>query len=301
VTDNDGLTGTDTAIMYISNSIQDLIDAASPGDTVNVPADVYWERIIINKSLTLIGEDKNTTIIDGWGLYGDEGPTVTISASNVTLQGFTITNGSSGIYAPIYYGWPSTSSDHLTITDNIITSNKRGISLTGSSHIVISNNIIRLNGVEPWGSGAGIYIYSDWDEFALNNTIIDNIIDSNGRYGISIDSWDEFSTDNVISGNIIINHTSYGIRLYSVSNNIITNNNISDSSEGISLFGSNNTVNNNNIWNCGYGIELESRYASSNDNLIVNNTLTNNTYGLLIYARERLAINNIVRTSWEPR
>ncbi|UCE38710.1 MAG: PKD domain-containing protein, partial [Thermoplasmata archaeon] len=65
VTDNDGLTGTDTAIMYISNSIQDLIDAASPGDTVYVPSDHYWERIIIDKPLTLIGEDKNTTVIDG--------------------------------------------------------------------------------------------------------------------------------------------------------------------------------------------------------------------------------------------
>jgi hypothetical protein len=39
VIDNDGLTGTDTATMYISNSIQDLIDAASPGSTINVPAD----------------------------------------------------------------------------------------------------------------------------------------------------------------------------------------------------------------------------------------------------------------------
>jgi hypothetical protein len=55
VTDNDGLTGHDTTIMYISNSIQDLIDAASPGATINVPSDHYWERIIIDKPLTLIG------------------------------------------------------------------------------------------------------------------------------------------------------------------------------------------------------------------------------------------------------
>ena len=44
--------------------IQDLIDNASSGDTIYIPSGIYYESIVIDKSITLVGEDKNTTIID---------------------------------------------------------------------------------------------------------------------------------------------------------------------------------------------------------------------------------------------
>jgi pectin methylesterase-like acyl-CoA thioesterase len=46
--------------------IQDAIDNASDGDTVFVYSGKYEERdIIVNKSISLIGENKETTIVDG--------------------------------------------------------------------------------------------------------------------------------------------------------------------------------------------------------------------------------------------
>jgi len=48
--------------------IQDLIDNASDGDTIYIPSGIYYENIIINKAINLIGEDKDTTIIDGGGI-----------------------------------------------------------------------------------------------------------------------------------------------------------------------------------------------------------------------------------------
>ena len=45
--------------------IQDLIDNASDGDTINIPSVTYYENIIINKSISLVGENMDTTIIDG--------------------------------------------------------------------------------------------------------------------------------------------------------------------------------------------------------------------------------------------
>ncbi|MCK5603270.1 right-handed parallel beta-helix repeat-containing protein, partial [Candidatus Pacearchaeota archaeon] len=297
VTDNDGLTGTDTLVLYISNSIQDLIDAASPGATVYVPADHYWERIIIDKPLTLIGADKNTTIIDGMGLYGDEGPTVTIKASNINLQGFTIINGSRGVYAPECY--PS-GYNHLTITDNIIESNKdHGIHLRTSSNNVISNNIIRLNMRYTW-SGRGITIESDYGLISRDNTITNNIIESNGRHGIYIYSIaiDHYAspTYNTISGNTIMNHTYYEIYIYRASYNLVENNNISGrNSNAIFFQGSNNTINYNNIWDSGYGIRMGDSGSHSNDNLICNNTFTNNSHALIIYDDGRLEIDNIIR------
>ena len=45
--------------------IQDAIDDASDGDTVYVYEGLYVGFIEINCSINLIGEDKNSTIIDG--------------------------------------------------------------------------------------------------------------------------------------------------------------------------------------------------------------------------------------------
>ena len=68
--------------------IQDLIDNASNGDTIYIPSGTYYENIVINKSISLIGKDKNTTIIDG----NKSGDVVIIYADWVNISGFKIQN-----------------------------------------------------------------------------------------------------------------------------------------------------------------------------------------------------------------
>ena len=46
-------------------TIQAAINAANEGDNVYVKAGVYFENIVIRRSLTLTGENRDTTIIDG--------------------------------------------------------------------------------------------------------------------------------------------------------------------------------------------------------------------------------------------
>ncbi len=94
--------------------IQGAIDAANPWDTIVVRDGTYYENIEINNNLTLKGESKESTII-----YGD----VKITAGNVKVMGFTITNSSS--YAISCYGIDHTL-HYVTIKENKIANGKYG-------------------------------------------------------------------------------------------------------------------------------------------------------------------------------
>ena len=87
----------DRNILYVGGTgpnnytkIQDAIDDASDGDTVFVYNGIYYENITIDKSISLIGEDKNTTVIDGIGEYH----VVDVKAKWVNISGFSIENTS---------------------------------------------------------------------------------------------------------------------------------------------------------------------------------------------------------------
>src|SRR5690349_10965301 len=45
--------------------IQAQVDAAIPGQTIEIPAGVYTDHIVINKDLTLRGTNATETIVDG--------------------------------------------------------------------------------------------------------------------------------------------------------------------------------------------------------------------------------------------
>ena len=70
--------------------IQNAIDNASNGDTVFVMDDSspYYENLIVDKQINLIGEDKNNTIIDGNGI----GDVVSLYYDKIVLSGFSIIN-----------------------------------------------------------------------------------------------------------------------------------------------------------------------------------------------------------------
>ena len=80
----------DYNILYIGgsgdgnySSIQNAIDNAFDNDTIFVYIGYYTENLTINKSITLTGEDMNTTIING---------NITILSKWVKINGFTINN-----------------------------------------------------------------------------------------------------------------------------------------------------------------------------------------------------------------
>ena len=244
------VSGSTTHHVYPGESIQEEINSAQPGDTIFVHNGTYYEHVVVNKSVKLIGEDKNVTIIDGgYGHYASDGPdrdyVVEIAAFDVSISGFTIQNGYRGPYLGYYYAgiYVGELSANNTISDNIMTNNANGIQLDSTSGNNISNNLIRDNGY--WFETSGIYVRN-----SSYNNIDNNYITRNHGRGISMC---EGSQHNNISNNIVENHIGDGIYLIGSTYNNISNNTITSNKNGI-------------------------RIAHAPFNFLSNNALLNNTY-----------------------
>jgi parallel beta-helix repeat protein len=228
----------DTNIIHVypTQSIQEAINNANPGDTIFVHQGVYYENVVANKSVSLVGEDKNLTIIDG----NETSSVIFILANNVCVKNFTLRKSGT---LPYDSGIRIEQSSGNIISNNIISNNYDGISLFSSGNNVISGNIISNN-------------YEGITLIASSDTVISgNIISNNYKYdGISLFS----SGNNVISGNTIALNGYCGISiLYSISNVIYRNN-------------FNNTVqvqsNSINVWNYGFEGNYWSDYVGQDMN-----------------------------------
>ena len=275
-------------IVEPGGSIQDAIDSAAPGDTIYVWAGVYYENIVVNKTLTIIGNSSSDTTING----GGSGSVVTLEANGVNITGFEIT-GSGGSANDA--GINLVSTWYCRVRDNIITGNRHGIQLGLSRHNTIENNNVTSNtgtGIRlRWISG----LSSSTQNTIANNTISDNAA---GFYFAS------YNDNNEIINNTVKDNNGHGISIYrSNSNQVINNTVTNNSNNGISLDMVETTVveanhvnhNNNGIWVASW---TDSIYSKSN--IIRYNTMSNNTrYGLQMGPRSEYnyASHNIISNS----
>ena len=141
-------------------TIQAAIDAASSGYNITVSSGTYFEHLVIDKPLKLIGEDKNTTIINGSG----SGSCVNITADNVEISGFTIRKGVRGVYLEL--------SNESILDNNIISDNEEGIYLINSNNNMITNNSL-FNNIFYF---SGIHISSSHNNVIRDNDLVENDI-----------------------------------------------------------------------------------------------------------------------------
>lgn len=229
-------------------TISSAIDNATAGDTIFVKKGIYegpeGQTLVIDKSISLIGEDANSTILnlhpaytEWWILtqpYTSYSNAITIDANDFKLSGFTIsTQGSIAI-----------NGDRTQISGNNITT---GISQTGSNCNITGNTIdgvIILEGssnVLNQNSVSGIAL-----KHAYSNTISNNTFAYLNFGSVSDTSYT--CSYNVIFRNRIEGDWSWGIWLGAGSYNVFYENYLANyrghDGWGVALgFGTNGTHN----------------------------------------------------------
>jgi hypothetical protein len=188
---------TNSCLLAISpcKTIQAAINKAVSGDSVEVAAGTYMENLLMKNGINISGAEMYSTIVDadgvnkafyalphvnaniqmmaftnsGIGYSGDDGNAgVVLNEANVTLTNCrSFKNPKYGIL---------TIDGTNTITYNLIDHNlEYGIFISTDSTVVVQNNTIGSS------TSDGLYIYP---EAGISVTFLNNIIASNGGYGI---------------------------------------------------------------------------------------------------------------------
>jgi len=189
--------------LYVASpesTIQNAIDVATAGDTINVCAGTYAESLNVSKSLNLHGAQAGVNVAGRTAADANEATIqglMTVNASNVFVNGFTLTNPGATYAMTI----PPTSSN-TTVTYNMIDnvgaptlgSNVHSIVFqNGADSVNISHNSFNnINANAKSASAIGVLDSASSDPsngLVINDNTFTNIGSvSKGAYGIIINN-----------------------------------------------------------------------------------------------------------------
>jgi nitrous oxidase accessory protein len=221
--------------------LQQAINSASAGDTLQLLSAVYQGEVVIGQSMTLLWQAG--TVLDGMG----EGDVIRINAPDVTVRGMTIQNSGfsldtedSGIYV-------TKLGDRALIEDNHFESNLVGVYLKGPDAATVRNNVIigsqfhRIN-----DRGNGIYIWNSPGSLIENNEIRygrdgifvttshHNIFRNNRIYDLRFAIHYMYTNDSEVSGNLSRgNHSAWALMF---SDRLVVSDNHSEGDRDRGLF-----------------------------------------------------------------
>ena len=283
-------------------AIQSAINDAGNGDTVFVYSGTYYENVVVNRTIDLIGENRETTVIDGMGFAY----VVKISSDGVAISGFTMLNSTWGFFES---GIILDSSSNSMVTGNNVANNTNGILLYFSSNNIITGNNVANNeyGISLERSSSNTitgnnansnYLYGIGLRFSSNNTVTGNNANFNIYTGIRLDFS---SNNNKITGNNAHFNIEHGIALYSSSNTVMGNNASNTSiGDGIAIYSSSNTVTGNNANSNFFGAGIRLSYSFSSSNTVTGNNVANNYYGIFLDSSSNNTIckNNFIKNRY---
>ena len=264
--------------------IQEAIDAPETldGHTLMIEPGTYYEHIVVDKAVSLIGEGADRTVIDG---FSTRFAVVQVKSDNATLDGFSVRNGYFGVllssirYCNVLRNALMNngvgiaivqSSSSNNISDNVVTSNSWGVALgEAEANIVEANNVT--------GSSFGILLFNSPRNVLRNNTL------SGNRYNFGVqgsnvsDYINDVEPSNTIDGKPILylvnasnldfelDPSSIGyLGIVNSTNIIVRGPHISGNREGALLaYTSNSLIENCSFTNNAYGIFMDMCINSS--------------------------------------
>jgi parallel beta-helix repeat protein len=283
---------TASSILYVGGAgpgnyshIQWAIDNASNGDTVYIYEGTYFENVIVNKSINLIGEEKNTTVINGGGI----GDVVYVHSDWVNITDLTVTGSGlsqfpgSILDAGIEFYFTRFSS----IINCNLSNNAHGILFHNSNNNTVKKNTVTAN------DRYGILFYP---------TSCSNIVSFNIVIGLGVEPKNESivisagSQYNIISNNYCSNSWDGIYLIWACDFNLVYNNTCTGNRNGICPAGDSNTYFNNKLYNNEYGIFVQ---GAGKYNIIRDNHILDNDYGLYYHSSYYNTIfhNNFINNS----
>jgi parallel beta-helix repeat protein len=176
-------------IVNAGGSIQQAINDANENDIILISPSTYHEQIIIvNKTLTILGEDVETCIVDG---YGTDSAVFVIRANGVKIMNLTIQNTTT----QAGYGISADSFNNIVVSDCILHQCFDAVRLANCTNFTITRNIIKDNYY------AGVYLHDQ----SSHNNIAGNVIQNN-TIGLYLDPS---TAQNIIYQNNFINNSQH--------------------------------------------------------------------------------------------
>ena len=324
LSDNSGFTSEDRAIFFVNNIINTLyvggsgpcnyssinaaINDAEYGDAIYVFNGTYYEHVVMHKSILLMGENKETTIIDG----NYTGNPIDIQTDYVILNKFSIRNSGGCSNTGIRIHGSNNIIKNCTVYNNGI-----GIKLWSSSNNIITNCTVYNNSIGIKSSSSlcdiitnctvynspdiGVYLYK-----SINNKLRDLVINNNSRnFGVIgfdiLHYYHDIDTSNIVNGKpiyYIIEQNGLTLDdtlqigylgLISCANILVENLTFTKNLQGLLLANtSHSTIINCTIYNSKFGIYLDSCIGNS----LINCTVYNSSSG--IHIEESSSCQNII-------
>ena len=246
-------------------TVSEAINHAVDGDTIAVQSGTYPETLQVNKSISIIGQDPQNTILIGEGGV-DRGSkfVVTLNADGATVMGFTI-QSQNYTSQNIYASGINVHADRCTIKNNVIQNCYMGMFSSVQSYTQITENTIKGNLKDGMRFYGGSY-----------NTISDNTVTGNAVSGIALQGYSNTLTNNTFE------HNYRGLGLGSTYSVVYGNKFLSNTESGIWLAGTKNILAANDITQNKYGVYITPQWAAPHENIFYQNNFIDNIHGVFV-------------------
>jgi hypothetical protein len=213
-------------------SIQAAVDAASDGDKIELGAETFYEKVVLDKELTIRGVGPESTIIDGGGFSIPRQPVFEVH-TGLNLSHLTVQGGDAVVGGGI---WGNLNDPNSTLAlDNCVVRNnyaRYGGGIDYPGNVIITNTLITENIAEIAG-GMSVYAFPPEPSVTITNSVISgNQVRPSGEYS------DFASAMHLLAGEVTIDTTeikenistsgSPAISIYDVGSLRITNSTIAD-------------------------------------------------------------------------